>query len=492
MRVSSSYEHSLQAIYNQIGSRGIRVDTSRLEEGIKIVEAEILRNLAICTNQWGCTVYLGAENEPDEDETTTNRAVNINSSSGKRSFLAKLKELGYEVPKITKKNEEGDYEQQYSAGELAIQKMLSTNQFNYPGGDPALKAVLRIRELGKLRSSYFNARLLSREGDSYFLSQYNVAGTLSGRRSSKKHSFGFGANAQNIPEHSSVAHLYRRCLVAREGNIFLFTDQVSAEDWPVCALSYNLSALSELRSGVDRHSKLASMIFSIPLESRTEKEWKKSTERYLGKRTRHASNYDMTAPRMSDALAQEGFSYSIPQCKVLLERVAQIDPSIKGVFHKYIQETLSSTRVLVTPEPFFRERQFLGARPNDYNSTVFKEAYSYIPQSTVGDNTGYTVMELESSYPSTERAIVQEGHDSIVQDIPKDPDTILKYLNRTTAAFRRKIRFSNGIELEIPIEAKLGYDFNNSIKLQSFTGQAIKEVLEQLEDEKSKNSQLVF
>lgn len=465
-KITSAHEHQLQAVYYHIANRGIRVHPQRIEEAKAIVAAEISRQLAIASKQWGCTVFVGAANAP-ADDTLRAAAVNLNATQGEFQLLKKLKDLGYEVPKIPKKNEDGEYESNYSTGELALQKMLSKNQFNYPGGDPAIKAILKVRELGKLSSAYLNARLYPRGSEYFFLTNYNVAGTLSGRRSSRRHTFKYGNNAQNFPKHSDVASMYRRCLVARPGNIFLMVDQISAEDWPVSALAENHTALAELRSGKDRHTGLASMLFNIPLSSRTPEQWKESMERYLGKKTRHASNYDMKAPRMSDALAQEGFSFPIPQCELLLGRMAVIDPNIKGVFHKYVQNTLNKTRTLTTP--FGRERQFLGLRPNDSNHTIFKEAYSFIPQSTVGDNTGFAVLNLESSYPITERFIVQEGHDSVVQDIEDDSENIYKYLLRTELAFDRLIKFHNGIELKIPVEAELGYDFNTTVKIKEFT-----------------------
>ncbi len=475
-RVSSSYEHALQAAYFDIGNRGICINTDRIAEAKAIVKAEVARQLAIATNQWGVKVFAGADAKAPEG------SININATQGKYALLAGLKTLGYEIVKITKKNAEGNYEQNYSAGELALQKMLSKNQFNYPGGDPALRAILKVRELGKLYSSYLNARLLSRGGQSFFLSNYNVAGTLTGRRSSRRHTFGFGNNAQNFPKHSDVAQMYRRCLVARPGNILLMVDQVSAEDWPVSALSQNTHALEELRSGViDRHSKLASLVFNMHIPGKNEPDWddvKYEDYRYLGKKIRHASNYDMKAGRMSDALAQEGKSYSEAACQILLDKAAKIDPAIRAVFHKYVQNEISKNRVLVTP--FGRERQFLGARPNDNNSSVFKEAYAYIPQSTVGDNTGFALLRLETDYEVQERKIVQEGHDSIVQDIADDVETIYKYLLRTDSAFRRVIKFHNGIEVEIPIEAEIGYDFQTTVKIKEVSRAGVKEAIEKL------------
>ena len=484
-RVSSSYEHALQAVYWDISIRGIRIDPVARADALAIVDAEIARNLAVCTNQWNCTIFMGADNAP-EDEDELEDSCNINATQGERALLKKLKDLGYEVPQITKKNEEGDYESIYSAGELAIQKMLSTNQFKYPGGDPALRAILKIRELGKLKSSYLNAKLLRRAGEAYFISLYNVAGTLSGRRNSKKHPFGFGGNGQNFPKRSKTAKLFRRCLVVRVGYVFLFVDQIQAEDWPVSALAGNMTALQDLRAGVDRHSKLASIIYRHRVPAKTDPDWDEALyeqERYIGKKARHANNYDMRPPRLQDELVQEAsLSVSLAACKQILDDVHRADPSVKDVFHKQIQETLSRDRVLITPSPFFRERQFLGLRPTDTNSATLKEAYSFIPQSTVADNTGYAVLELESSGTGNPSFIVQEGHDSITQEVVDSELEVYNTLLRTEAAFDRVIRFHNGIEIKIPLEAEVGYSFAESVKIKEFSLQGVKAALEKLRD----------
>ena len=460
LRVSSSYEHALQSCYWDIGIRGIRVDPTALARAAGIVDAEITRSLAIASKQWGCPVFIGAENNPEDEEDyepepeAPGGAVNINATQGRYALLAKLKDLGYNVPKITKKNEEGDYEQKDSTGELAIQRMLSENQFNYPGGDPALRAVLKVRELGKLKTSYLNARMLRRGESYFFICTYNVAGTVTGRRSSRRHPFGFGNNAQNAPKHSSTAGLFRECLVARPGQILLFADQIQAEDWPVNALAENYNALRDLDAGVDRHSALASFIMQRRIPAKGDPDWDESLYgmyRFVGKKARHANNYGMEAPRFADVLAQELPEFHVPisTCKVILEAVDKADPQIKGVFHAYIRAALSKERVLTTPAPFLRERQFLSIRPTESpNSQKIKEALAFIPQSTVADNTGYAVLQLEST---SRGSIVQEGHDSIVQDIPDTYDSVYGALVRVCDAFDRKISFHNGIELNIPI-----------------------------------------
>ncbi|SRR6266567_915319 len=483
-RITNAYEHQLQAAYYHIGNRGICVNTDRIAEAQAIVSAEIHRHLAIASQQWSCKVFIGAENNPPEDRikgSDFSGAVNLNATQGKYRLLDKLKALGYTVPKVSAKNDDGEWESKESTNELVLRKILQTNQFGYPGGDPAVKAILKVREYSKLKESYLDALLFKRDGLWLWLSNYNVAGTTSGRRSCRKHTFGYGGNSQTFPKHSDIAHIARRCYTARPGNVLLMVDQISAEDWPVSALSENHKALAELRAGVDRHTKLASELFNLPIASKTPKEWKESMERYLGKKTRHATNYDERAGMMSESLIKEGFFYPVPQCQVLLDRMGVLDPNVKGIFHKWVKEQISKKHMLTTP--FGRERQFLSARPNDENSSVFKEAYAYIPQSVIGDNTGFTVLKLESNYPIQERSIVQEGHDSIVQDVRADVETVYKYLLRTAGAFVRSISFHNGISVEIPIEGELGFDLNTTVKIKEFSLVGVKEALDRLKEE---------
>lgn len=483
-RITYDFERKLQAIYNEIANRGVRVDASRLTEAKRFVDREIQRNLAIASNQWNVKLFTGVENDPNKGKKKGDPTIidtqNLGSTSGEKSFLKFLQNLGYNVPKIVKKNNEGDYESNYSTGELALQRMLRDNQFGYATGDPAIKAVLAIRELSKLKSSYLNAHFYRNpNGELYFLSGYNCAGTLTGRRASRKHTYGFGNNGQNHPKHSKIAEQWRRCLVARPGNIFLMVDQKSAEEWPVSALAQNYTAIQQMLDGINRHIWRASYIFNIAETSRSKTEWKDSIEYYLGKKTGHANNYNMQPPRMSESLIQEGHFIEVAACTTMLNRLNNLEPNIRGVFHKYIRDTISSTRILTTP--FGRERQFLGLRPNDSNNKIFNEAFAFIPQSSVGDNTGFAVAHIDSSdLDCRSKFIVQEGHDSIVQDLPDNLTVLDMGLRNCIVGFDRKMRFQNGIEVQVPIEAEIGYDFATTVTVDDLSYDGLKKAKEKL------------
>lgn len=466
-RIGAEYLHSLQAIYHRIDSRGILVDEKRLSDASSYINNDILKQCAIVSNHWGVVAYIGSTNKPAKDSLGNQSSVNLNSSSGSNTPLAFLKSKGFKIPKTSARDEDGNYISKESLAELTLQKIYAENQFGTIGGDPAIRALLRIRELGTLRARYINANFYPTSTGRYFLSNYNCAGTVTGRRGSRKHAFGYGGNAQNFPKHGELAKIFRRCLVARPGKIFLMVDQMQAEDWPTSALANNQEALNDLISGVDRHRKLGCLIFDIPWDHYSEKGWKDSMERYLGKKTRHANNYGMRGATMSDSLAKEGHSLTPAQCTAILAKVNLVDPSVDQVFHAYIKKELDNGRTLRTP--FGRERIFFGLRPGEAgsNNKIYNEAYSYIPQSTVGDNTGFTVYELETGNESTRGRILQEGHDSIVQEIDDNVESIWTSIQETKKASKRRIRFHNGIEIEIPWEAEIGYDLYHTEALKS-------------------------
>lgn len=482
-RINSSYEHALAGVYHKISKRGILTSPSLLADLRKEIHLELVLLCDKLTQNWGVYTHVGPIVPTVCSSTNQQYKININSSSGEHSLLNCLKDLGYVIPPSRKKDKEtGEYEFKEAADQLTLMKMFAVS------GDENLKHVLRIRELAKILSTYVNAKLYR---DIYY-SAYNVSATVTGRRGSHKTVFGYGGNGQNFPKHSELGEEFLKCLIARPNKIFLMADQMSAEEWPVSALSGNYSAIQELSSTTwpenDRHTKLAAFVFNVQVADFTKSEWKNpSTKagimRYLGgKKPRHANNYGMRGTRMSEILASEGFAFPPKQCDEILEKVHQFDPSVRNVFHVNIRNEIQSKRFLRTP--LGRERQFFGLRPNNANYSIFNEAYSYIPQSTVGDNTGLSVLYLDdinSNY------VVQESHDSLVNEVDDDLAILEKQLGSVASAFNRVIRFDNGFEICIPIEGEIGYNFKDTVKLKNFDIESLREAyktLKEKEDDK--------
>lgn len=461
--INNTYEHKLAYIFHKIDNRGIFIDEKiRGELGHKVHE-HIDDLCGTLSKNWGFKVYVGRENKDGSSD-----ALNLNSSSGENSLIKRLQGMGFKVPKIRVKNKDGEFEHKESANELALRRLYGETS------DDNIGRILDIRELVTLKNRYINARLYN----GVFYCNYNVAATVTGRRGSKKHIFNLGGNAQNFPKHSELGKEFRRCLVSRPGKIFFSVDQIQAEDWAVSALAQNLQALDDLRNGVDRHRKLACAIFNLPWDHYSDNDWKESIERYLGKKTRHARNYGMRGQRFSDILTAEKFPMSAENCQILLDRAGKVDPNVDAVFHKYIKDELYANRILKTP--FGRERQFFGLRPNSENYEVLNEAYSYIPQSTIGDNTGLAILFLDD-FLST---IIADGHDSILSEPEDREDDILLHYDLFRKSFDREITFHNGISLTIPIEGEIGYSLATMVKIKEWSEEGVLKAWKKAKEER--------
>jgi DNA polymerase I-like protein with 3'-5' exonuclease and polymerase domains len=427
-----AYEVALARAFHHIEKRGVYTDAQRLDD---------LRGfLLVCLQE---------------------TAAKIESSIGRRvAFSAKHAErLGLERQDYINLSYHGDIKKileargftipysratrSYTTGEDALNGMYAQS------GDEIILRILEAREYTKILGTYVDTKL----ADGILYSSYAIAGTVNGRRSARKNLFGYGTNHQNLPKHSALGKKFRECIRARSGRILLGCDQQQAEDWVVCAIiaahGGSEAGLNELRSGVDRHRRLASQLFSKPADECG----KDSTERFMGKKVRHAGNYGMGPEEFARQMVKEGHSWvNVGLCDQMLKAFHKTEPGIRKVFHEYVQKTLSQTRTL--RNPLGRERIFLGCRPFSDNSQVYKEAFACIPQGTVSDNTGLGILFLELNQPGL---VVMDGHDAVLLEVCDDIRSIELGVRLLRSAFHRNIQIEN-VTFEIPIEFELGYN----------------------------------
>lgn len=450
-RFYRDYEMPLARAYYEIDKRGLLVDIPTREKVRTYIHGEAKKVLGEIVTVSGKRCFssleqienLGVKREPSD--------VLLSSP---KDILQLLRDCGIKPKKKPFTNVETTDEE-------------SLNELFAETNHPVLKLILRTRELDKIEGTYIDQKLY--QNISY--TNYNVAGTVGGRRSARKSFLHMGSNHQNQPKHSDLGKELREMYVARPGKVFVFCDQIQAEDWIVSGLiadnSNSRTGLDELLRGVDRHTKLAAFIFGMP-ESMCGKD---TIQRFLGKKVRHAGNYDMGANRMAGALAKEGYSIKPWECEALLEKFHGATPEIRGVFHQWVINCLTRNRKLRTP--FERERVFFGLHPFRDNSKLFKEAYSYVPQSSVGDNTGLAVLYCERK---SRGLVIHECHDSIGLEVDYNFESVLNAMELLTEAFHRTITFDNGLALEIPIEYEIGFDFRSVTKCASASRDGLKNI----------------
>ena len=429
------YEMPLARAFYNINQRGIATDPIKLAE----LRSFIITELEGSCNQILASVgHCGFRKVLAKSETKKPDPTILNLSSTPQ-ILQTLKALGMTPPK--KKRADNTWSE--SSDEESINELFAET------GHPFLKKLLRVRELNKLLGTYVDVEL---EGDTLFGS-YFVTGTVTGRRSCRENFLGLGGNLQNGPKHTDLADKYRACLIARPGHIFVKCDQVSAEDWLVTGIiadqGGDYTGFNELKQGIDRHAKLAAFIFGKPIGLCG----KDTPERFMGKKVRHAGNYDMEAFRFSQVMAGEGHVMAESFCIWLLDRFHLANPGIKNIYHRYVQEQLRLYRQLTTPFGF--TRQFFGLRDYGDNKKIIKEGYAQIPQGTVGTNTGFAILWLEQNHPGH---VILDDHDAVTLEVVDNMDAVCDATSWLQQAFDRTIRLPKGLSFKIPIEVELGYD----------------------------------
>jgi DNA polymerase I-like protein with 3'-5' exonuclease and polymerase domains len=438
----TEYEMPLAQVFHEIDRRGVLVSQERLANFLTYVDGELKDGCQKIENEVKLKVIAKGKKGTKPEKGV----LNLSSPSQIKDALASL---GIKLKKDRMTGKE-------STGEEAL------NEAYVQTGNSCLKEILRVRELNKIRGTYAEATLV----DSILYTSYGVAGTVTGRRASRETPFTsstghkIGTNAQNLPKQSELGKRFRECIVSRPGRIFVSCDQAQAEDWIVQGIIADngggTRGLEELRKGTDRHQRLASEIFNKPLSECG----KDTMYRFFGKKTRHAGNYDMRAPMMAVSLAKEGFHLGVKYCEFVLDRFHNAEPEIRNTFHFWVQSRLKNTRTLSTP--IGRTRYFFGLRPGSDNSKIFKEAYSYVPQSTVGDNTGLSVLFCERTSPG---GVIMDTHDAVTLEVEDSIEDIRNAINLLQASFDREIIFDNGLVLKIPVEFELGYDLKNEKKV---------------------------
>jgi DNA polymerase I-like protein with 3'-5' exonuclease and polymerase domains len=249
----------------------------------------------------------------------------------------------------------------------------------------------------------------------------------------------------------------RSFLRASPGNVLIAFDFAQAESWVTAHLA-NCSAMIDALANGDIHNTSARVLYdlepdAIPL----------SEQRYLAKKFNHSFNYG-TSPMMIahmvnvESINPPYLSLSVAQAKTLHEKM-------KLLYHEIprwwldIQREVSSNRLLKTP--YGRERRFYGP----IGDSLYKEAYSYIPQSTVADHCiGATQPELgipggllgiyrEVVRRGKDVSILNTAHDSVIVECPVG---IQNEITEQCYRLLRRPLLVNGMTFTIPVDGEVG------------------------------------
>ena len=123
---------------------------------------------------------------------------------------------------------------------------------------PLPEAILKVRQLGKLQSSYVNKILPEIDKDERIRTNFNLIFTSSGRLSSSGK-----FNAQQIPRDDPII---KGCIYAPDGFKIVSQDLATGEMYYAAVLSGDKNLQQVFIDGGDFHSTIAKMVFNLPCE----------------------------------------------------------------------------------------------------------------------------------------------------------------------------------------------------------------------------------
>ena len=329
-------------------------------------------------------------------------------------------------------------------------------QLRLKHNNPVLTLVLKYREIakqsGQLKFPPYVPRGTTKER---VTTAYNLAGTTTYRLASRRLLNRWGTNVQNFPKD------LRKLFIPDEGKVFIQVDQSGAEALVVSYLCTEGNFRSLFLHGIKSHVYVALRLFAdvwssemghsvdefctAPIDKvATLKGWAdldkviKSSDgwsaekRYyfISKMVCHASNYGMKPPTFRLNLLQKSegkVSISLPEAKRFLNTYHELFPEIQ-LWHRETVNTLRRDGIL--RNLFGYPRVFTA----QVEESMYKEAYAFVPQSTVGTITNLTFSKMQQKIEdpndklsSMNVDIVQNNHDSVlIQCPPEHADYVAK------------------------------------------------------------------
>lgn len=244
-----------------------------------------------------------------------------------------------------------------------------------------------------------------------------------------------------------VREMYR----ADPGWVIMEYDRSQAEARVVDVLSEDWDGLEEY-GVLDKHSKAAAIIFTNFTYEQIRSLYKSGDDegaymRQIGKKTVHATNYDMGPYRLSN-LANISMSLAIKA----LAAMHAAKPWIKRVYHDGVETEVRSKRRL--DNPYGRPRVFY----KKLDGHGIKVAYSWYPQSTISDGTKIAMYKIWDEIDRQRAYLIAENHDSITALVKRgylrQYDRIIRRHLMEPIDFRRGT-FYRDYNLVIPCEGSI-------------------------------------
>jgi DNA polymerase I len=391
-------ERPLVRVLAEMEDAGVKIDREFLEE----LRAELAAQ---------CEQYMG------EVYAAAGEQFNVNSTPQLRIVL--FDKLGLTPVKKTKTGPSTDAD--------SLQKMALVNDH------PILDALLRYRDVEKLRSTYADALPPLIGPDGRIHATLKQTDTTTGRISSE------APNLQNVPVRTATGREMRRAFVADDGSGLMTADYSQIELRILAHLSDDPGLIDAFDRRADVHTTTAARVFGV------EEADVDAPQRRFAKVVNYGLAYGMEAYGLGQRLG-----ISTEEAREILDNYFASFPNVKTFMDRTVEEARS---VGYTTTMFGRRRQISELASDNYRIRQMGERMA---QNAPVQGSAADVFKL--AMVALERALQDAGlrtrmlltvHDELVLEVPLDE-------REQAEALVREV-MESVCELKVPLAVDIGF-----------------------------------
>ena len=269
------------------------------------------------------------------------------------------------------------------------------------GQHPIIELIEQNRELTKLQNTYVQTLPLQADEHGRVHTTFNQDVVSTGRLSSTD------PNLQNIPIRSELGRKVRDAFIPEDGNVFVSADYSQFELRLAAVLAGDEKMINDFNAGTDIHTKTASEVYHVPLDSVTKEQRRRAKVVNFGVLYGMSQHGLAAAADMSFAEAQH---FIDEYFRVRPEVKQYVDATIKRAHDDGFVETLFGRRRWT---PDVKSSNFI------VRSSAERAAANMPIQGTEADLMKLAMIKVDEELRGRGEQILQI-HDSILIECPKE------------------------------------------------------------------------
>jgi DNA polymerase-1 len=304
------------------------------------------------------------------------------------------------------------------------------------GQHPIVEALLRYREVEKLRSTYGESLLSEVGPDGRIHATFNQTVARTGRLSSDQ------PNLHNIPVRSEEGRRLRRCFIPSEGKRFLIADYNQVELRVIAHLASEPALVEAFRVGTDIHNVTASRIYGVPADKVT------LAMRSKAKMVSYGLAYGMEAYGLAQRLG-----IPVDEATEILDAYWKAFPAVRTYMDRVVAEARERG---YTETLYGRRRPIPELQSSRYQVRAAgeRQAMNSGIQGLAADIFKVALVRLAGRIEAEgmRSVLVLQVHDEVILEVPPDEETL------AVAAVTDAM--TNAATLDVPLTINLAWGDN--------------------------------